>query len=349
MNFKKLLVALGAFILGIFLLGEVSAHAASKQLVLKLRSGQNPYKAQWIDVTSSVLTKDISKVEYVSGKVKKASSKKWKNAIPVATFSLDDEAFEGCIEAYENGTYSVRLITKSGEKYVKTVKVKTKFPASENSNKEAVIKKISGPDKKGSYTITVDYLYPYNKKYDEINGIKVGDKLDFFGKEATVTRLYTIDEDDEFVPITVFDDSCYAVICKPENYKDFYPNAEYGDDPETYSFGLLNEGGSFVAYDDYEYGSDAYVTVNFVYKADVKLKAGKNTKVQPAYYDRSRYSDSCEISMKEYVDLKGDDSLKEEYGIYTYGEMTYYIFEKYDKKAKKHTDVVDILQEIYYP
>ncbi len=349
MNIKKLLVTLGVCIIGLFIIGEVSTFAADKSLVLEVRSNQNPYRSQWIDVFSSIPAKDVKRIEYVSGKVKKASSKKWKYAITVDFYDGDDEGTEGSFDVYNNGTYSVRLTTKSGKKYVKTVKVKSMLPASADSNKEAVIKKISKPDKKGTYTITVDYLYPYNKTYDEVVGIKVGDTIDFFGKEATVTQLYTYGEDYELVPITAFDDSCQVIVCKPKNYKDFYPDAIYGDNPDSYSFGLLNEGGIFIAYDDYEYQDDAYVPVNFAYRSDVKLKAGKNTKVQLAYYDRERYPDGCVISMKEYVALKDNSDLQEEYGVYLYNETNFYIFDKYDKKAKKHTDVAEIIQEIYTP
>ena len=62
-----------------------------------------------------------------------------------------------------------------------------------------------------------------------------------------------------------------------------------------------------------------------------------------------KYYDGCEISMKEYLALKKDHDLYEEYGIYVYDGINFHIYLKYDKKAKKHTDVVDILAEIYTP
>ena len=247
---------------------------------------------------------------------------------------------------------AVRLTTTSGKKYVATIKVKNILPASFNSSKEATITNVSGPDKKGNYTITVDYLTPYNKNYDELNGLKVGDTLDFNGKETTITAMYSLTDDYDLEPISAFSDECVGIICKVKNWKDFYPEdeADYRSYPENQIFGLYRSyDGIYYAYDDYEYAPDCYVLLGYSYPSQVKLTVDKKTRIYPAYVDYNKNPDGCEITADVYFAAIGNKELQEELGFYIYEGTTFSIYEKYNKKTGQHTDVVAEIREIYTP
>ena len=351
MKLRKLLTSLALCLFGIILIGSIPTEAASKKIKLTPSTKKDTYEYVYVDVTSTIKAEEVTKVEYQFGKVKKTADKKWKDASALYFYENDDGSTISWFNAYYNGTYSVRISTKSGKKYVKTIKIKNILPASTNSNKEATITGVSGPDKKGNFTITVDYLTPYNKNYDELVGLKVGDTLDFSGKETTIISMYSLSDNYELVPMSAYDDTCVGIICQVKNWKDFYPEDEweYRKDPANQVFGLYSFGGLYYAYDDYEYAPDCYVMLGYTYPSQVKLKVNSKTKVYPAYVDREKYPDGCELTAEEYFSLIGNKDLQDQMGIYIYEGINFKIYEKYDKKTGQHTDVVAELHEIYTP
>ncbi|MBR4344868.1 MAG: hypothetical protein IKP88_19550 [Lachnospiraceae bacterium] len=352
MKLKFILSGFFAFLLGIFLVGSIPADAASQNVILTPSTKQATYTYVYVSVSSPIEADKIAKIEMQYGKVTKTSNKKWKNTEAVDFYSDDDGSTIGYFYVNVNGTYSVRLTTTDGKKYASTIKIKNILPASANSAKEATITKISSkPNKKGYYTVTVDYETPYNKTYDELVGLKVGDTLSFNGKDTTIISMFAIDDNYDPVPITSFSDACRGIVCQVKDWKEFYPESEdYREDPQNQTFGLISrDGGLFIAYDDYEYAPDCYVKLGYTYPAQVKLKINKNTKVYPAYFDREMYPNGCEITADVYLSLLTNKDLADQLGIYIYPGTTFTIFEKYNKKTGKHTSVIAELHEIYYP
>ena len=356
MKLKTILASLAicaVCVLGLLFAGSKPVDAATKQIVFDpgATATGDAYGSLYIGISSPIKAESVKKLEYQYGKVTKTSNKKWKNATPLPVYNDDDGTTISYVYVYGNGTYSVRLTTTSGKKYVKTIKVKNIVPVSQNSSKEAIITDISAPDKDGNVTITVDYLTPYNKNYEELVGTKVGDTLDFGGKKATIVSMYELDDSYDLVPITSFTDECKGIICKANNWKEFFSSDEdYRENPQNQMFGLISfDGGLYIAYDDYDYAPDCYVKLSYVYPSGVKLKVTKDTVVIPAYVDHIKNPDGVQLSISEYVALKADKELQDEMGVYINDSITYEIYEKYSKKKGTHTDVVDIIHEIYTP
>ena len=352
MKLKKLILTLVLSLLGVLFISGTQIYAATKKIVLEPSTTKDTYEYVYVSVTSPIKAENVAKLEVLAKKVTKTSDKKWKKAESIYFYANDDDTTIGYFYAGSNGTYSVRLTTNTGKKYVMTIKINNLLPSSENSAKEATITGISGPDKDGNYTITVDYETAYSKTSKELKGKKIGDKLDFNGKKATITAMYSLDDNYELKSISAFDNNCYAVICQTDNWKEFYDenSEEYRSDPSNQLFGLISyDGKIFYAYDDYEYAPDCYVTLGYTYPSQVELKLNKDTIVKPAYIDREKNPNGCEITADLYVSMIGNQELQEEYGIYIFDGTVFRIYEKYDKKIKKHTDIVDVLAEVYYP
>ena len=352
MKLKKLLAAFVFAVLGVMLIGSIETQAKSNMITLTPSTKKECHRYCYINISVATSEDNIKKLEYQYGKVKKTANKYWKNTEEPYYYE-EDGSVNARIYADINGYYSVRVTLKNGKKYVKSIKIKNMKPCSFNSSIPAKIKSISKADADGNYTMTVDYYAAYNKTYDEVYGTKVGDTLDFMGKEAKIVKMFKLDGDGEPVEIKKFEDGCRLIVCAPKDYHDFYGDEYkeyYEDNPEHTYFGLLSIDGSiYKAYEDYDLYGDNYVTLDFVYASDVKLKINKNTRVSLAYADSEKYGLDCYISGKKYAQIRRNGAKPEDEGLNVFEGTEFHIYEVYDTATGDFTDVVSEMIEIYTP
>lgn len=360
MKSRKLFGFLLLCMLCILTIGAVSVSAASKKIKLKATTTEATHNYVNIDIFFSGKDTDIEKIEYKKGKTTKTADKYWKKATPVTYFYYSDNSkkTESYFMVEENGNYSVRVVLKSGKKYVKTIKIKNILPKTERSNYDAAITEISDPDSKGDYTITVNYYSMLTLDPKEVLDKKPGDIIEVGNRgKAKILEIYTMDssyyyteKQDEVVP-----ESC--VILLPEDPKTFYNITSEDQDTyyayNDYKFGLIqnNSWNNFVAciaYDEpEEYREEMYDTV---YK-DVKLKVNKDTVIRPAYYDHEKYGyNGLEINIEKFLKLRNSLDLQQKEKIYiTSSTFSCWIYEAYDNETGKFTDYVSEISEIYSP
>ena len=352
---KKLITGFFLCLLAVVALGTVTAKAASSKLTLKKSTTKTVYDYMFISIYSSLKEADIDKIEYKQGKVTKTADKYWKDADNAQYFyTNDDGKVETSFLIYSNATYSVRLTTKSGQKYVKSIKVKNFAVTSENSESSYFIKKISGPSAKGNYSITCDVKTQLTTRYSTFRGTKKGDTVNLGGgKYVTIIEYWKISKNNEIYKPNKYDDEVAVVVVRPQNPADFYDklydNINLEEQPSFYDFGFINDSNyeeTLNAYEDYAWfeGGDYYVPI---YKnlGTRKFIVTKNTVVKPAYMSSSLGYD--EISGTDYMKLwLGKKQID---GIYIVKDVELKIYEKYDKKNKEFTDVAAYIKEIYMP
>ena len=357
MKLKKLLAGFFLCIATALVLGGVSAQAASKKITLTPSTTKETFEYLVVYVSTPIKEDNIASIEYKPGKIKKAADKYWKDAETESWFYLDEETGKTTASfwVYENGYYSVRITTKSGKKYVKSIKIKNLGVLSENSNHVYQIKKISGPSAKGNYSIIVDCMETLKARYDDFRGTKIGDTV-LINDEiyVTVIDFRKLDGEGYYTSQDKYDDAVDCVVVRPKNPADLFELKEYVDlkeNPDYYDFGFINRSDyeeHLVAYSDYEWfctDSDYYVPIYYSL-GTIKYIVTKNTNVKLAYVDSESGAPSM-ISGTDYMEIRlGKKEIK---GIFVPDDVELKIFEKYDKKKFEFTNVVSEIKEIYMP
>ncbi|MCR5684614.1 MAG: hypothetical protein K6G81_04225 [Lachnospiraceae bacterium] len=356
MKLKKLFTGLLIVILAVMIPNAVSAKAStSKKITLSPWVTEKTHGMVVVDVYASL--KNVTGIEVKKGKIRKTADKYWENSEIEDYWYYDKETgiTNSSFYAYENGTYSVRLTVKSGRKYVNYIKISNLEPVSERGQLTANIRKVSKPDSKGNYTITVDYKKELTVSYECFVGAKVGDVVSIGGREVEIKDFQTMNEDYEIVSRKEFDEYVDCIVVLPKNAGDFYDLNEYSyllENPDHADFGFIRsfeDRDTFVAYDDYEYwtdGSDYYVHLFDTVYTGVKLKVTKDTLVRLAYADRDFYGDKPTISGTDYCAARlGTKKLE---NAFIPENLDLHIYEAYSKK-KGFTDTVSEIVEIYMP
>ena len=348
MKLKKLILGLFLCIICAATIGGVNASAKSKKIKFIPETKKETFR--WLDVKMiiSVKESDIEKIEYQYGKVKKTADKYWKDA-SIYDYYYEGEkknTTEGSLSVYENGTYSVRVTTKSGKKYVNYIKIKNLGTPSENCEHTYTIKNVSKPDSNGNYTVTFDIKTEFNATFSDFEGSKVGDIVYVDDKPLVIQAFKKMDENNNISSQDKWDESVQLIVVVPKNFADFYEGEmlEYYEEyPEYADFGFLPGyyDCEYIAYDDYEYWDcDNYYVPFYKVLSTKDFKVTKDTNVKLAY-SAERY-----ISGKDYFAIYTGE--KEIEGINVYKGIDFNLYEKYDKK-KGFTDVISELQEIYTP
>ncbi|MBR4725413.1 MAG: hypothetical protein IK071_06485 [Lachnospiraceae bacterium] len=356
MKNKKILAGIFLLILAVLIPSGISSQAAvSKKIKLTPWLTTTTHGEVVVDITASI--KNVVSIDIAEGKIKKTADKYWKNANTEKDFSYhkDTKTTEATFWARRNGTYSVRVTTKSGKKYVNYIKISNLEPTSERGEMVANITNVSKPDSKGNYTITVDYKAELTAEPEIFEGTKAGDVVSIGGRDVEILDFLTLNENYEAVSQRKYDDKVECVVVLPKNAGDFYDlsndmNSYLVEDPTAADFGFVRIGGDiFYAYDDFEYwafGGDYYVNLFDTVYSGVKLKVTADTFVRLAYADREKYGDIPGISGTDYCAIRR--GTKELEGVYVYDDIDLHIYESYSKK-KGFTDTVSEIVEIYSP
>ncbi|MCR5324400.1 MAG: hypothetical protein K6E85_14170 [Lachnospiraceae bacterium] len=356
MKFRKLFTGLIIVILAVMIPNAVSAQAArSKKIKLSPWVTDKTHGMVVVDVYASL--KNVTGIEIKKGKIKKTADKYWKDSWfdDYCYYDKETGKTHSVFYAYENGIYSVRLTVKSGKKYVNYIKISNLEPVSERGKLTANIRKVSEPDSKGNYTITVDYKKELTTSYKTFVGTKVGDVVSIDGRDVEIKDFLTMNEDYETSSQKEFDEYVDCIVVLPKNVGDFYDldeNSYLLDNPEHADFGFVRsyeDEDTYVAYDDYEYwadGSEYYVNLFDTVYTGVKLKVTEDTLVRLAYADRDYYGKNPTISGTDYCAARlGTKTIE---NAFIPEELDLYIYESYSKK-KGFTDTVSEIVEIYTP
>ena len=356
MKFNKFLAGFFLAVVAVLALGTVSAKAASKKITLTPSTKKDAY--QYLVVYIETSLKDVVKMEYKAGKVKKAADKYWKDSEELEYFYTDEETgkTKQSFLVYDNGTYTVRVTTKSGKKYVKSIKIKNLCLLSENASCVYRILKVSNPNSKGNYTITVDCKRQLTAPYSLFRGTKVGDTV----KLAEGAKLKIMEfrkyANGAYTTQDKYDDDVTIVVVRPLNPSDLYNTDEdypysIEESPNYYDFGFINDSDyeeTLNAWIDYEWYDDGDYYVPLYYSMGTKkFVVTKKTNVKLAYVDWTVENAPKEISGTDYCAIR--KGTKEIEGVYVYDTVDVSIFEKYDKKTNSFTNVVGEIKEIYTP
>ncbi len=358
MKLKKVITGLFLCAIAVIAAGGIYTNAASKKVTVYMESTVTTHSGEYIYVLTSIKKKNVASIEYKAGSIKKTADKYWKDAEDI-TFYTDDETgkTKAGFRVYENGTYSVRVTAKSGKKYVKRIKINNIEPCSDRSILDARIKEFSGPDKKGEYTITVDYYGLVTVEASKVLGRNLGDKVRIGDRGiAKIVEILGEDSDHEYTVQQTKVQATSCVVLIPDDPKSFYGIKSEDDDIyysyNGYRFGLFMSysGDVFVACQAYdepeEYRDELYDKVY----SNVKLKVNDKTVIRPAYTEWSKYGmKTVTLSVSEYLALRNNRELQEEKGIYVYEGVGVWIYESYDKKTGEFTDYVSEIVEIYTP
>ncbi|MBP5331237.1 MAG: hypothetical protein J6Y89_05240 [Lachnospiraceae bacterium] len=350
----KLFAGLLLLVLAILIPNAVSTQAAVSKKVELEPWFHSIHSSVVVYVKTSL--KDVVSYEIAEGKIKKTADKYWKKAVyhnaDYSYYDSETGITEFPFDVYKNGTYSVRVTTKSGKKYVNYIKISHIEPVSDRGKLVANIKKISKPDSKGNYTITVDYKDELTVSESLFEGTKVGDVVSVGGREVEILDFMTQNADYETTSQKKYDENVECVVVLPKNAGDFYDleaNSYIAENPKNADFGFIRNADTFIAYDDFEYwafGGDYYVNLYDTVYAGVKLKVTADTLVRLAYANRDLYGDIPTVSGTDYCAAwKGTKKLED---AYVYTDLDLHIYEKYTKK-KGFTDTVSEIVEIYTP
>ena len=326
----------------------------SKKITLKPETTLETHNTLKIDIT--VDAKNVKSIEMLGKKVTKTADKFWKDAIPVLGFYFDKELKKTVASEWVNtaATYSFRVTTNSGKKYVNYIKISNLAPVDEEALLEASIKKVSKPDKNGNYTITVDFFRQIALEASEFEGRKVGDTFDIDGRTVTIVSMKTLDKNNEEVELKQYDEIVQCIVVRPKKVTDFWDTKKDTwvlDSPENADFGFIRDfsGDVFEAFIDYDYwnGGDYYVEMNDIAIKGAKFKVTDKTTARLAYVDYQKESLSRYITGTKYLAIReGKESIE---GVYVYKEVGVYIYRKYNKKTGKFTNTVSEIVEIYTP
>ena len=348
MNLKKLIAGFFLCIICAATIGGVSVNAKSKKIKLVPETKNETFELLFVDVIVSLKPSDIQKIEYQNGKVKKTSDKYWSNACELEYFyeGSKKNTTEVSLNVYYNDTYSVRVTTKSGKKYVNYIKIKNLGVPSENCLHTYSITDVSEPDSNGNYTVTVECKTELNATYSDFEGTKVGDTVYIDEKPVIIQEFRVMDTSGKTKSQNKWDESVGLIVVVPKNFSDFYEGEslkfieEY---PEYADFGFItgDYDNEYIAYDDYEYWeAEGYYVALYKVLSTKKFKVTKDTNVKLAYSEK-RF-----ISGKDYFAVyRGDKTID---GINVYKGLDYRLYEKYTKKDG-FTDVISELVEIYTP
>ncbi len=353
MKLKSFLAGLVLCLVSVLLISAETASAkTSKKIVLTPETTMETHKSLFIDVEISL--KDVATLECVNKKVTKTADSLWKDSEAMTSFWYDEDSGKTKTTLYveENGTYSVRAITKNGKKYVNFIKVKNLAPVDEDVKLEGMIRKISKPDKKGNYTITVDFYEQISLEPSAFKGKKVGDTLSVGGRMVTIMSMHKMDKDYNVIDMKQFDESTEMIVVRPKKATDFW-NVELNewvlDAPENADFGFIKSysGDEYLAYSDYDYweAEGYYCDMSDLAIKGAKFKVNGKTTVRLAYSfgdDAPKY-----ISGTKYLAIKQGKETVE--GVNVYDGVSVYIYRKYNKKTGKFTNVVSEIKEIYMP
>ncbi|MBQ3911508.1 MAG: hypothetical protein II694_00865 [Lachnospiraceae bacterium] len=202
--------------------------------------------------------------------------------------------------------------------------------------------------------VKFDILAQYSIDPVEIVNASVGDVLSLDGKDVTVTKILSMDEDYNY---TVEHDNYVEgsrVVVMPENARDFFSVFEYTeealeDNPEyaEFAFVSFDEGETFYAYSDWQW-DDCYVPVDYVILSGVNFVVTPDTEAYPAYCDRETYGYDFYLPGVEYLRLRDDDDEQERRGIHIYHGVGYQIELERDSEGYA-TGALSVLREIYMP
>ncbi len=324
------------------------ADAAEKVITLSMNYGKKTHTYDFIDVHIALKENDIKKVEVKEGKIKSTSNKKWKNSVEKYFDSCTDDpnCTTASFHVVENGYYSVRVTTKSGKKYVQSIKVKNILASDYLSICYSRIKDISKADKKGYYTLTADIYYQLAAEDSNVLGKKVGDTVDVDGFECTITDVLRFDDNGDPEHLTVVEDYSCRPVLTTDAYE-YFPES-FKDDPYFGLVGNETSGGYFFAYDDYAWDDCYSEFCSLLYK-DAKFSINKKTVVFPAYYDMEKYGARYTINADTYIALRGNEKKQQKLGIHFYDSTDWILYAHYDAKTDEFTDYLDEIYEIYSP
>ena len=326
------------------------AKGASNVLTLSLDTTYKTHRHNMVYIETSIPEKDIKSIESIPGKVKKTANKYWKNATNCYFYQYDDEnVTHSSFLVYSSGYYTVRLIDKKGNKYVKSINVKNILPSDEIASKASLIKSVSTKkDSKGYYTLTADVFEQFSASYDKVLGKRVGDKIKLNGYQCEITNVIYFDDNGEILEAQgVKDYTCRPVVklLDTEDYYTEYPEAN------VYEFGLVcrGEGEDFYGYDDYSW-EDCYVDAQFYLYRDKTFKFNKKTKYYPAYYNWEQLrNDFRYTNGTNFLKIKTQKNAGDKLGMWSYTGTQSYLFVHYDTKTGEFTDYLDEICDIYSP
>lgn len=202
--------------------------------------------------------------------------------------------------------------------------------------------------------VTFDIKDQYALASDEVVNASIGDVFSLNGRNVTVTKILSMDEDYNYtVEHDSYEEGC-RVIVMPENARDFFSvqaltEETLEDNPEYAEFGFVtfDGGDTFYAYSDWQW-DDCYVPVDYVILSGVNFVVTPDTEAYPAYCDRETYGYDFYLPGVEYLRLRDDDDEQERRGIHIYHGVGYQIELERDDEGYA-TGELTVLREIYMP
>ncbi|MBP5652142.1 MAG: PT domain-containing protein [Lachnospiraceae bacterium] len=202
--------------------------------------------------------------------------------------------------------------------------------------------------------VTFDIKDQYALASDEVVNASIGDVFSLNGRNVTVTKILSMDEDYNYtVEHDSYEEGC-RVIVMPENARDFFSvqaltEETLEDNPEYAEFGFVtfDGGDTFYAYSDWQW-DDCYVPVDYVILSGVNFVVTPDTEAYPAYCDRETYGYDFYLPGVEYLRLRDDDDEQERRGIHIYHGVGYQIELERDDEGNP-TGELTVLREIYMP
>ena len=358
MRIRKVLLGLLLSAVMVLALSGVYAEAATlKNVILIPTITHETHESYTIYIQTPIAYNEVKSIDFQKGKVKKTANKYWKNADLNLTPRIDGETGYTQTSFYisENGYYSARITTKSGERYVNYIKISNFAPVSEDSEYVAKIKKVSKPNSKGNFTITVDYLTPLVATESDFSGKNIGDIVNINGREVEILEFNDLDYF-EIIGQDNFDKNTSMVVVKPVDSKDFSDIVNdssekvFAKNPDA-AYGYIRGGdGVFTAYLEYDSwdGGDFYGLLYETVKSGIKYKVTSKTNVK-LYRINWQYKDAkLTMSGKDYLAIRKGIKEQVEWA-YVSKTASMRIYQAYDKKTGEFTNVISEIIEIYKP
>ena len=202
--------------------------------------------------------------------------------------------------------------------------------------------------------VTFDIKDQYALDSDEVVNASIGDVFSLNGRNVTVTKILSMDEDYNYtVEHDSYEEGC-RVIVMPENARDFFSvqaltEEALEDNPEYAEFGFVtfDGGDTFYAYSDWAW-DDCYDPIDYVILSGVNFVVTQDTLAYPAYYNTETYGYDLCLPGVEYLRLMDDDDEQERSGISIYPGVGYMIELERDSDGSA-TGALSVLREIYMP
>lgn len=351
MKLKKILGGLVLCLLCILtvaVLENKPTDAAENIITLSMASGKKTHTYDYINAHIAIKASDIKKVEFQQGKVKSTSDKKWKVCVEWDFTECEDDpdCSFSTVSVGANGYFSIRVTTVSGKKYVKSIKVKNILDNADLCEFRAVITNISEADKDGYYTLTADLYEQFAAHVSEVIGKKVGDTINIYGFDCTITDIIKFDENGEIQHVKkVTDYTCRPILTT--EYNNSLPKS-FKDNPYFGLVCLYATHEYFNAYDDYEW-EDCYSPFCYKYDTNTKFRVNKKTKVYLADYDFTQYGSRYYLPANKYISLIGNTKKQEKLNIHIYDHPEYYFYPSYNAKTDEASDYLEEIEELYSP